>query len=140
MHIKEVMTQRVSFVQPSTPIAEIARTLRNDDIGSVPVVENDRLIGIVTDRDIVVRVVAEGIDLQAATARDAMSPRILYCFEDQTVEEVLENMGDNQVRRLPVIDRDKRLVGVVSLGDLAVAAKRKAAGDALQEISQPTRH
>jgi CBS domain-containing protein len=120
MLIKEVMTARVSFVQPSTPIAEIARTLREDDIGSVPVVENDRLVGMITDRDIVLRIVAEETDLRTATARDAMSPRILYCFEDQTIDEVLDNMGENQIRRLPVIDRNKRLVGVVSLGDLSL--------------------
>jgi CBS domain-containing protein len=113
--------------------------MRDEDIGSLPVVENERLVGMVTDRDIVVRAVAEGQDVRTATAREAMSPRILYCFDDQTVEEVLENMGEQQIRRLPVVDRDKRLVGVVSLGDLARSAKKKA-GDALKEISQPTQH
>jgi CBS domain-containing protein len=140
MLIKEVMTKQVSSVRPTTPIKQVARTLREDDIGAAPVVENERLIGMVTDRDIVMRIVAEGLHPDVATAREAMSPRILYCFDDQSVEEVLDNMGTNQVRRLPVINRDKQLVGVVSLGDLALAAKRKAAGDALQEISQPTRH
>jgi CBS domain-containing protein len=131
------MTPDVSFVEPGTPILEIARKMRDNDIGSTPVVENDRLVGMVTDRDIVVRVVAEGGDLAGRTARDAMSPRVLYCFDDESVEAVLENMGDQQVRRLPVVNREKRLVGVVSLGDLALSGKRKAAGEALQEISQP---
>jgi CBS domain-containing protein len=135
MHIRDVMTPDVSFVQPGTAVPEIARLMRETDIGSTPVVENDRLIGMVTDRDIVLRVVAEGRDVSTATARDAMSPGILYCFEDETVEDVLENMGDNRVRRLPVVSREKRLVGVVSLGDLSHAGR--AAGDALQEISQP---
>ena len=94
---------------------------------------------MVTDRDIVVRIVAGGQDVRTATAREAMSPKILYCFDDETVEAVLENMGDNQIRRLPVVNREKRLVGVVSLGDLSKAAKRKA-GEALKEISQPTHH
>ena len=94
---------------------------------------------MVTDRDIVIRVVAEDKDPRAVTARDAMSPKVLYCFDDQNVEDVLENMGDNQIRRLPVVNRDKRLVGVVSLGYLAKASSGKA-GDALEEISQATHH
>jgi CBS domain-containing protein len=137
MNIQEVMTPDVSFVTPDTSILEIARKMREADIGSTPVMENDHLVGIVTDRDIVVRVVAEGRPTQTATARDAMSPGIFYCFEDETVEEVLEKMGDQQIRRLPVINRDQRLVGVVSLGDLSLTGKRKRTGEALQEISQP---
>jgi CBS domain-containing protein len=139
MEVRQVMTENVTFVGPDTRIPEVARIMRDEDIGSTPVVENDRLIGMVTDRDIVTRVVAEDKDPRAMTARGAMSPKILYCFDDQTVEEVLENMGDNQIRRLPVVNRDKRLVGVVSLGDLAKAASSKA-GDALEEISQSTHH
>ena len=138
MQIQDVMTADVSFVGPDTPILEIARKMRDGDIGSTPVIENDRLVGIVTDRDIVVRVIAEGGDVRTKTARDAMSPGILYCYADDSVEAVLENMGGQQIRRLPVVDRDKRLVGVVSLGDLALSGKRKAAGEALQEISQPS--
>ena len=138
MQIQDVMTADVSFVGPDTPILEIARKMRDGDIVSTPVIENDRLAGIVTDRDIVVRVIAEGGDVRTKTARDAMSPGILYCYADDSVEAVLESMGGQQIRRLPVVDRDKRLVGVVSLGDLALSGKRKAAGEALQEISQPT--
>jgi CBS domain-containing protein len=138
MQIQDVMTADVSFVRPDTAILEIARKMRDGDIGATPVVEDDRLVGMVTDRDIVVRVIAEGGDVRTKTARDAMSPGVLYCFGDQTVESVLENMGDQQIRRLPVIDRDKRLIGVVSLGDLALSGRRKAAGEALQEISQPS--
>jgi CBS domain-containing protein len=111
--------------------------MRDADIGSTPVVDEDRLIGMVTDRDIVVRVVAGGGDPGTSTARDAMSPGILYCYADDSIEAVLENMGDQQIRRLPVVNRDKRLVGVVSLGDLSLTGKRRAAGEALQEISQP---
>ena len=138
MQIQDVMTADVSFVAPDSSILEIARKMRDGDIGSTPVVEDERLVGMVTDRDIVVRVIAEGGDVRNKTARDAMSPGVLYCFSDQTVESVLESMGDQQIRRLPVIDRDKRLVGVVSLGDLALSGRRKAAGEALQEISQPS--
>ena len=136
MRVSEVMTSEVTWVGPDATIPEIARRMRAEDIGSVPVAERDRLIGIVTDRDIVVRIVAEGGDLDSATARQVMSPRILYCYEDDTVTDVLKNMGDNQVRRLPVISREKRLVGVVSLGDLSQAAETPAGG-ALKEISEP---
>jgi CBS domain-containing protein len=138
MNIRDVMTPDVSCVGPDSSILEIARKMRDGDIGSTPVIDNERLVGMVTDRDIVVRIVAEGGDVRTKTARDAMSPGILYCFADDTVESVLESMGGQQIRRLPVVDRDKRLVGVVSLGDLALSGKRKAAGEALQEISQPT--
>ena len=137
MQIQDVMTADVSFVRPDTPILEIARKMREGDIGSTPVIENERLVGMVTDRDIVVRAIAEGGDVRTKTARDAMSPGVLYCYADDSVESVLDNMGDQQIRRLPVVDSDKRLVGVVSLGDLALSGKRKAAGEALQEISQP---
>lgn len=139
MQIKEVMTEEVDFVAPETQVLEIARKMRESDIGSTPVVENDRLIGMVTDRDIVLRIVADGQDARTATARSAMSPKILYCFDDQTVDEVLQNMGHNQIRRLPVVNRAKRLVGVVSLGDLVKAAEAKA-GAALHDISQSTHH
>jgi len=138
MKIQDVMTADVSFVAPTTPILEIARKMRDGDIGSTPVVEDEQLVGMVTDRDIVVRVIAEGGDVRTKTARDAMSPGVLYCFADQAVESVLENMGDQQIRRLPDVDREKHLVGVVSLGDLALSGRRKAAGEALQEISQPS--
>jgi CBS domain-containing protein len=137
MKIEDVMTADVSYVGPDTTIAEIARKMRDADIGATPVVEDDRLIGMVTDRDIVVRVVAAARDPSTSKARDAMSPGILYCFADDSIEAVLENMGDQQIRRLPVVNRDKRLVGVVSLGDLSLTGKRRAAGEALQEISQP---
>lgn len=137
MQIQDVMTADVSFVRPDTPILEIARKMREEDIGSTPVVENDRLTGMVTDRDIVVRALADGGDVSKMTARDAMSPGVLYCYSDETVEAVLENMGDQQIRRLPVVNRDKRLVGIVSLGDLALSGKRRATGEALKDISQP---
>jgi CBS domain-containing protein len=137
MQVRQVMTNQVTWVAPETHIPEVARKMRDEDFGSMPVAEQDRLIGMVTDRDIVVRCVAQDIDVRSATARQVMSPRVLYCFDDESVESVLQNMGANQVRRLPVINRDKRLVGVVSLGDLSKAAQDPA-GDALKEISEQT--
>jgi CBS domain-containing protein len=139
MQIKDVMTEEVTFADVRTPIVELARRMRNEDIGALPIVDNDRVVGIVTDRDIVVRVVAEGQDNATTTAREAMSPNILYCFDDQTVERILQNMAENQVRRLPVVNRAKRLVGVVSLGDLSQTAQKRA-GDTLKEISRPDHH
>jgi CBS domain-containing protein len=138
MKIKDVMTSDVSFVSPDTPVAEIARRMRDEDIGALPVTENDRMIGMVTDRDIVVRCVASG-SVEGATARTAMSPRVLYCYEDQSVNEILENMAEQQVRRMPVVNREKRLVGVVSIGDLSQKSQRKA-GESLKEISQSVPH
>jgi CBS domain-containing protein len=135
MQVRQVMTNQVTWVAPDTHIPEVARKMRDEDFGAMPVAEQDRLIGMVTDRDIVVRCVAQDVDVRSATARQVMSPKVLYCFDDESVESVLQNMGANQVRRLPVINRDKRLVGVVSLGDLSKAAQDPA-GDALKEISE----
>ena len=135
MNVGQVMTTRVSWVGPDFTVPEIARRMRAEDIGSLPVAHNDRLIGMVTDRDIVLRAVADGGDIERVTAKQVMSAEVLYCYEDETVAAVLKNMGDNQIRRLPVLDRDKRLVGVVSLGDLSRAATQKAAG-ALKDISE----
>jgi CBS domain-containing protein len=136
MQVREVMTPTVLTVKPLTSVSEIARLMRDEDIGAVPVAENDRLVGMVTDRDIVLRAVAEGDGLEKS-ARDVMSPQILYCREDQDVDEVLRNMGEQQIRRLPVVNRDKRLVGVVSLGDLSTMAPAAQAGGTLRDISKP---
>jgi CBS domain-containing protein len=136
MDVGQVMTRDVSWVTPDAKVPEIARRMRSEDIGSVPVAQDDRLVGMVTDRDIVLRAVAEGGDMDRITARHVMSTgQVLYCYEDESVAQVLENMGDNQVRRLPVVSRDKRLVGIVSLGDLS-RAKDAPAGVALREISE----
>ncbi|MDQ3773706.1 MAG: CBS domain-containing protein [Pseudomonadota bacterium] len=102
----------------------------------MPVAENDRLLGMVTDRDIVLRAVAEGADMGSYTARQVMSPNILYCFGDRSPEEVLRKMSENQVPRLPVLNRAKRLVGMVSLGDLAQHSPAALAGEALKGISR----
>jgi CBS domain-containing protein len=139
MQIREVMTPTVHTVNPHTQVSEIARLMRDEDIGAVPVAENDRLVGMVTDRDIVLRAVAVGDGLDKI-ARDVMSPQILYCREDQDVDEVLKNMAEQQIRRLPVVNRDKRLVGVVSLGDLSGKAPAARAGGTLRDISKPASH
>ncbi|MGH8580053.1 MAG: CBS domain-containing protein [Gammaproteobacteria bacterium] len=135
MQVKEIMTRELDLIHPDATVQAVARKMRDDDVGALPVVENDSLVGMVTDRDIVLRAVAEG-DIDGATARKVMSSHILYCYADQSVEEVLQNMGENQVRRLPVVDRDKCLVGMVSLADLAMHAPAEKAGEALKGISK----
>jgi CBS domain-containing protein len=136
MQVKAIMTSEVDLIDPEASVRAVAQKMRDDDVGAVPVAENDKLVGMVTDRDIVLRAVAEGADMGSYTARQVMSPNVLYCFDDQFPEEVLQNMRENQVRRLPVLNRDKRLVGMVSLGDLAQHSPAALAGEALKGISR----
>ncbi len=136
MLVKEVMSDRVIRVSPDSSLQEIAIFMRDGDLGSIPVSEDDKLVGMITDRDIVIRAVAGTMEMHTLTARDVMSPSIKYCYEDQQLEEVLANMADERIRRLPVVSRDKRLVGIVSLGDLAKESSRREAGEALEEISR----
>jgi len=136
MQVKELMTRDVDIITPSTTVQKAARIMRDDGVGSLLVGENDRLVGVLTDRDVVLRVVADGRAAETTPAGDAMSGDVLYCYEDETAEEVCANMGGNQIRRLPVLNRDKRLVGVVSLGDLAAAGSTRAAAGALEGIAQ----
>jgi CBS domain-containing protein len=139
MQIREVMTAKVSVAKPDMAVAEVAKLMRDDDIGAVPVADGDKLIGMVTDRDIVTRGLAETADLSRIRARDVMSPKVLYCFENDTVADVLVNMREQQIRRLPVVNSAKRLVGVVSIGDLSQPEAQRA-GDALKGISKPIHH
>lgn len=135
MQVRDIMTREVDLIDADATVQAVARKMRDDDVGTVPVTENDTLIGIVTDRDIVLRAVAEG-DIHDATARTVMSSEMIHCYADQSVEEVLQNMGENQVRRLPVVDRTERLVGMISLADLAMHAPTEKAGEALKAISE----
>lgn len=137
MQIQEIMTRQVDIVDPNTTIRDAARMMRADNIGALPVGENDRLVGMVTDRDIVVRAVAEERSAGNTSVRDVMSERIFYCFEDEDVEEAAKTMADHQVRRLPVLNRKKRLVGIVALADLG-RKESKAGKEALEGISERT--
>ena len=136
MKISECMTRDVQLANPSDTIAEAARCMARIDAGILPVSDNDRLVGMITDRDIAIRAVAEGKGPDAKVA-EVMNAEVMYCFDDQEVDEVLNNMGDLQVRRMPVLNRDKRLVGIVSLGDLAANSHARPAGEALSDISRP---
>lgn len=136
MQVKDLMTRDVDIITPSTTVQKAASIMRDDGVGSLLVGENERLVGVLTDRDVVLRVVADGRSAETTPAGDAMTRDVLYCYEDESAEDVCDNMGRNQVRRLPVLNRDKRLVGVVSLGDLAAAGSARAAGGALEGIAQ----
>lgn len=139
MQLKEIMTKDVEVLHPEIPIQEAAEMMKELDIGSLPICDGRRLLGIVTDRDIAIRAVAEGQDPRSTQVGDIMSPGVVYCFEDQEVSEAARVMQDEQIRRLPILNRDKELVGIISLGDLAVATGRKRmSGEALTEISRPS--
>ena len=137
MQVSEVMTRGAECTRPDATIREAADRMKALDVGSLPVCDNDRLVGMLTDRDITVRSVATGQDPTADRVRDVMTPEIFYCFEDQDVSEVADLMREKQVRRLPVLNRDKRMVGIVALGDLAVdTGDEQLAGHALEGISE----
>jgi len=114
-----------------------AQAMQELDVGVIPVCDGDRLVGIVTDRDIVVRCVAQGRQVDNTRLNDVMSSGTCWCFEDQPVDEAMVQMGEAQIRRLPVVDRNRHLVGIVSLGDVAVKADADRAGEALESISEP---
>jgi CBS domain-containing protein len=135
MKIHEIMTKEVFVAGPTQSIREAARMMAQYDTGALPVGDDDRLLGVITDRDIAVRAVALGKSLDTPVS-EVMSKEILYCFEDEDVEHVTRNMGDNKVRRLPVMNRQKRLVGIVSLGDLSHTARPAVTGNTVAEISR----
>jgi len=136
MKISDCMTRDVKLVSPDQPIREAARFMLSADAGSIPVGDGDRLVGMITDRDIAVRAVAEGLGPDTPV-REVMSGELLYVFEDQSIEEVAENMSDSQVRRFPVVNREKKLVGIVSLGDISQGAHHEAAHRALDGVTDP---
>ena len=136
MRVSEAMTRDVRLCTPGQTIREVAQTMAEIDAGSMPVGENDRLIGMITDRDIAIRAVAAGKGPDTPV-REVMSEHIHYCFDDEEVDDVAQNMGDIRVRRLPVINRDKRLVGIISLGDVAQKEDTHTTGEATAGVSQP---
>jgi CBS domain-containing protein len=129
------MSRKVRTVAPETTIKEAARMMADADVGALPVAAGDRLAGMVTDRDIAIRAVAIGKGPET-TVGEVMSSEVLYCHEDEEIAHVSRNMGEKQVRRLPVVDVEKRLVGILSLADVASLAE-DTAGEALQGVTQP---
>lgn len=137
MKIKEIMTPSAEIVQPQTTVKDAAARMKALDVGVMPVGESDRLVGMLTDRDIAVRTVAEGKDPARTQVGDVMTPEITYCFEDQDLTEAGELMKKDKVRRLVVLNSDKRMVGMCTIGDVAVHGDHSAAAEILAEVSKP---
>ena len=138
MKVSEILTPNVETIAPSATVREAAQRMRSLDAGAMPVCNGTELLGMITDRDITIRAVADGRDPAQTPVMDVMTPEVEYCYEDDDVRHAAEIMEKNQIRRLPVIRRaDKRLVGILALGDLARLGDDQMSGDALQQISQP---
>ena len=138
MKVNEIITHDPEVIRPETALIEAAKKMKSLDIGMLPVCDGDRLVGVITDRDIEVRGVAQGYDPKTARVQEVMTPEVIYCFDDEDLKDVAKKMEEKQVRRLPVLNREKRLVGIVSLGDLAVrTGKEKLAGEVLERVSEP---
>lgn len=137
MRANEIMTTDVKVIRPNSTLQEAAKEMRNLDVGALPVCDGERLIGMLTDRDIAVRAVADGKDPGSTTARECMSPDIIYCYDDAELEDARNIMEKNQIRRLPVISREKQLVGILAVGDLAIKTDETAEiGKTVREISE----
>lgn len=135
MKVRDAMHGKVEWAQPTETVQSLAKRMRDLDIGSIPVGENDRLIGMVTDRDIALRAVADGRDPALLTAREVMSEGIVYCRDDEDLEDAVRIMEQKQIRRLPVIDGKKRMVGILSLGDISHCASRQLTGEVAAAVS-----
>ena len=135
MKVSELMSRNVRLARPDQTIREVARIMASEDIGAMPVEENDRLAGMVTDRDITVRAVAAGHGPDT-TVNDVMTRGIKYCYDDQELEEVVNNMAKQQLRRMPVVNRARRLVGILAIADVARRDQDEAIASALEGISK----
>jgi len=136
MKVSDAMTSDVRVVRPEQSICEAAQIMAECDSGALPVTDGERLIGVVTDRDIAIRAVAREMSPDT-TVGEIMSTEVLYCYEDESLEDVAQNMGDMQVRRMPVMSRAKRLVGIVSIGDLSLTTSPDVTGLAVADVSRP---
>jgi CBS domain-containing protein len=135
MKVKEIMHSGVVWVDPERNLADVAQLMREEDVGAIPVGENDKLVGMVTDRDIVVRGLAGDSDPLQMTARDVMSKPIVYCLEDEDVDDAVRLMEQKQIRRLPVINKQKRMTGMISLGDIAATGSPDLCNETLRSVS-----
>jgi CBS domain-containing protein len=136
MRVSEAMTREVRVATPGQTIRDVAKVMAEIDAGSMPVGENDRLVGMITDRDIAIRGVAQGKGPDTPVREVMSDSKVLYCFEDDDLNDVAKNMGSEQVRRLPVVNKDKRLVGIVSIGNIA-QNESKSAGKAVKGVTKP---
>jgi CBS domain-containing protein len=134
------MTSDVTCVRPDANLRDAAQKMRDLDVGSLPVCDNDRLVGMITDRDIAIRAVADGCEPEETRVHQVMSEGVSYCFEDDDLEDAERIMKDKQIRRLVVLNHDKRLTGILALGDIAVCGDEESVGETLEEISEPAHH
>lgn len=138
MQVAEIMTRDAEVIPSEFLVKEAAKKMQQLDVGFLPVRDGDRLVGMLTDRDITVRAVAEGRDPAKTPVQEVMTPEVVYCFDDQDISEAALLMQEKQIRRLPVLNRQKRLVGIISLGDLAVhTGEEKLAGETVRDVSEP---
>lgn len=137
MNISDVMTARPRCAAPDTPLSQVAELMETANIGAIPIVDGDRLVGMITDRDIVVRAVATAKDPRAMPSREISSGQLVTVGPDQDLSDALQLMAEHQVRRLPVVDDASRIVGVVSQADIALEMKDKSVGEMVAEISEP---
>ena len=138
MQLADIMTSNPVVLSPDTVLREAAQKMRDLDSGVMPIGDGDRLVGMLTDRDITVRATADGLDPNTTPVKDVMSPDVIYCFADDEVETAARKMEEHQIRRLIVLNRDKRLVGIASLGDLAVYARSdRLPGEVTEAVSEP---
>lgn len=135
MNVSKAMHPKADWASADTPISEISRMMATDDIGSIPIARDDKLIGMITDRDIAIRVVAKGLDPAKTPAEKVMTKGIVWCRASATVEDAIHLMDQKKIRRLPVIDDNKRLVGILSLGDIAHAVSRDLSGEILHAVA-----
>lgn len=139
MQIKDLMTKGVEVIRPDDTLQQAAQKMKTIDVGPLPVCDGQRLLGMITDRDIIVRATAEGRDPKTTPVREAMTPDVVYAFEDQDIDEAAQLMKERQLRRLVVLDRNKKLVGILSLGDIAADARDdKMTGEVLEKVSEPS--
>jgi CBS domain-containing protein len=138
MQVSQILTREVETIGPDTSVKEAAQRMRSMDVGSLPVCDGRHLLGMVTDRDITIRITAEGRDAANTPVQEAMTPDVTYVFEDQDVQDAARIMREQQIRRLPVLNRDKQLVGILALGDIATTGNDRLSGDALERISEPS--
>ena len=135
MQVKEAMHAGVEWVEPDTPVSTVAQKMRDVDIGAIPVCEKDHLVGMITDRDITCRAVADGADLSKLTASDVMTKGVVYCRDTEDLDDAIRIMEDKRIRRMPAIDEKKRVVGMLSLGDVSHAASQQITGEVVKAVS-----
>lgn len=140
MQLRELMTPNVEVVAPDAVLQSAAKIMRDLNVGSVPVCNGRKLVGMITDRDIAVRAIADGRDARSTRIEEVMTPNVIFCYDDQDEQDAALAMEEHQIRRLPIINREKQLVGIVSLGDLVVDSQdRDLAGETIQNVSYPAR-